>query len=322
MALPDNAHATLAELKVFMPRDGAKADELLRMETALGRASAMVDGEGLGGRRTVYRGPVSSYNDIAAAQTIANGTSTVTIAGAPNSAGRTLVVRKTDPDRGITAGILTVSQASPVLTETFDLSLGDVLHGIRFFTGAVTAALTGVAGAGSGDTLEIGTSEGYSEFYSPCAGAKIIKPREWPVRNYRLYEDADRVFGVDTLLVAGTDYELRNAESILRAFARLSDGADSTWLAGTRTQKGFMSAGYRGTGEVPQKIKGVTLELAAWMLQRTTGMFGLTSNTDGMGSRSVSGPPILTTGMKADLGEFYRSEVMPTAERGWSEVAA
>lgn len=320
MPLPDNAHVTLKELKDFAPFAGDARDDAA--ERAIGRASSVVDGEGLGGRRTIYRGPVEDDDSVMLSATLANGNSVPAIVGGAwsNAAGRTLVVTLVDADRNLTAGTLTVTgtvDGVGGVTETFDLTQGNVFHGLKFFTAISALALTGVAGAGQGDTLKIGTSEGYRELYSPCYGQTIIRPLEWPVRNVvQVHEDWDRVFGSASLLVAGTDYELRNAGSILRAIVRLSSGLDSTWLAGTRVAQGRMSAGYKGPAEVPWKIKGVTLELAAWFLQHSDRkQYGLQSQSDAMGSRSFSGPPMLSQGMKNELGEYFRAEVDPTAER-------
>src|SRR5688572_15619764 len=121
MALPAHALITLNELKEHLPAGGTAKDA--EFERYIGRASSDIEGEGVRYRRLVYRGPVEGYQTIVSGQAIGNGA--LTIAGAPDASGRTLIVRKTDPDRGISGGILTVSQAAPVLSETFDLSSGD-----------------------------------------------------------------------------------------------------------------------------------------------------------------------------------------------------
>jgi hypothetical protein len=320
MALPSNAHVTLAELKDYMPKSGEARDGFF--ERMIGRASAQIDGEGLGFRRAVYRGPVESYNNLVAAAAIANGS--LTVLAAPNSAGRTIVVRKTDADRSLKAGILTITQATPALVETFDLSHGDELHGLKFFTNTVTAALTGVSGAGTGDTVEVGTSAGYTELYSPHGGQAEIVPLEWPVRNVaQVHESYDRLFDATTLLTVATDYELRNQGTIRRAIARVDGSSDIAWASGRRVVQARLSAGYKGPAEVHVKIKGVCLELAAWHAQHAEkDAYGLSSVSDALGNRSFSGPPMLTTGMKAELSEFRRAEFGPTAERAWQEEAA
>ena len=321
MALPDNALVTLAELKEFIPVEGTGKDSVL--ERAIGRASAAIEGEGAGGRRLVYRGPVEDDDNIMASATLANGASTPAIAAQPNSAGRTLVVTRVDADRGLTAGTLTVTGTVGGVagtTEAFDLTQSEVLHGVKFFTAISALALAGVAGAGNGDTLKIGTSAGYTELYSPSGGQSEVRPEQWPVRSVvQVHESYDRVFDATTLLVVTTDYELRNQGTIRRAIARLDGGLDSTWTAGHRVVQARLSAGYKGPAEVPQKIRGVCCELAAWLFTRKE--YGLTSTSDGLGSRSFSGPPMLTAGMKAELGEFYRAELLPTCERAWTEVA-
>lgn len=315
MALASYAHATLAELERFGSFPGDRKAELL--EEALAWASLEVNTSGLGGRKLVYVGPVESYVSIVSAQTITNGSSTPTVAGPPSSEGRTLIVRKTDPDRSISAGLVTITQASPALVETFDLTKGDEIHGIEFFTSDVTVALSGVVGAGAGDTLDVGTSTGLIELYSPKFYACEIRPLQWPIRRvHKVWEDSLHTFGDSTVIAAGTGYEIRNPSSIRRALARLSGaGIDSSWIAGRRVIKDQLSAGHKGTAEVPAQAKAVTLELAAWYFQWITGKkFGLQSVSDAAGNRTFSGPPALTSFMKERLGTEYRYEVDPTAE--------
>jgi hypothetical protein len=313
LSLPAHALITLQDLKDYIPLNGSEKDS--ELERFIGLASSQIEGQGVRYRRLVYRGPVESYVSIVSGAVMANGA--LALAGAPAAAGRTIVVRKNDPDRGLAAGTLTISQAAPVLSETFDLTTGDELHGTKFFTAAVTATLSGVNGAGVNDTIDVGTSEGYTEYYSPSGN--ILEPLEWPVRSVIVHEDQSRLYPVGTLLVLGTNYELRGDRSIARL---ASAGQDQSWASGSRSVRVRMSAGYKGTGEVPESIKGVCRELAAWYYQHADRkQYGLQSNTDAMGSRSFTGPPILTDGMKAVLQEFWRPDRYDTAERGWSEVA-
>lgn len=324
MALPSNAQVTLAELKDYIPKAGGAQDDFL--ERMIGRASASIEAEGLRFRRAVYRGPVEDDDNIMASATIANGASAPAIAGQPSSAGRTLVVTKTDPDRGITAGILTVTGTVggiPGSTETFDLTQGNELHGVRFFTAISGLALSGVTGAGAGDALKVGTSAGYTELFSPC-GRSEIHPLEWPIRNVvQVHESYDRLFDATTLLTVTTHYELRNAGTVRRALARVDGSTDIAWASGRRVVQARLSAGYKGPGEVPVKIKGVCLELAAWHAQHADRHeYGLSSRSDALGSVTRTGPPMLTQGMKAELSEFCRAEIEPTAERAWQDEAA
>lgn len=327
MALHPGSLATIAELKRYMPAVGKGKD--LELEEALGRATEDCEGEGLGGRRGVYRGPIESYTSIAAAQSIKTRVDdfagVLDIAGAPDAAGRTIVVRKVDADRSITAGILTVDQAAPPLSETFTLSDGNEIHGVKFFTAAVTATLSGCAGhQETVDTIEVGTSEGYTELYSPCPCQHEIKPIEWPIQHVvDVREDFDRLFGSDTVLVAGSDYEVRNHGSILRAIARLAAGRDSVWVTGRRCVLCRLSAGWVGPRGVPARVKGVCLELAAWHFQHSERkQYGLQSRTTDAGTFSFTGPPMLTDGMLKRLAPEWRAENMPTGERGWSETEA
>lgn len=327
MALHPGSLATIPALRDYLQLKGKDRDGAL--EIALGQASEDIEGEGLGGRRGVYRGPVESYTSVAAAQSIktrfeAPNNGAISIAGAPDSTGRTLVVRKVDADRSITAGTLTVSQASPALTETFNLADGDELHGVKFFTATVTATLSGCVGYALEDTIEIGTSEGYTEFYSPCGTEAAIVPIEWPLLYVAaIHEDYNQLYGSDTLLVAGTDYALRNRDSCLRQIVRLSSGLATPWMAGDRAVRGRLSAGWIGTAGVPPSVRGVCLELAAWYYMHADGKeFGLQSRTYEAGTVVRSGAPMLTEGMLRRLSREWRPDARPTAERGWSEFAA
>src|SRR5437773_11746984 len=105
MALPSFAQISLDELKRYIPATGNLLDR--ELEEAIALSSQDIEQEGLGGRRVVYRGPVEDDDNIVASVAIANGS--LTLAGQPNSAGRTLVVTKTDADRGLADGILTVT---------------------------------------------------------------------------------------------------------------------------------------------------------------------------------------------------------------------
>lgn len=317
MSLPAHALITVPELRDYISlQSGGKDDALARH---IGLASSQIEGQGVHYRRLVYRGPVEFYTSIVNGQTIANGA--LVIAGAPAAAGRTMIVRKNDPDRGLTAGTLTISQAAPVLSEEFDLTAGDELHGVKFFTAAVTATLSGCSGMGLGDTIDVGTSEGYTEYYDP-RGSEIT-PLEWPIRNVIIHEDQSGLYGSSSLLVLGTGYELRDPSGVGRSIVRLSSpGTEMSWASGARAVRARMSAGYKGTTEVPAAIKGVCLELAAWHYQHTDRkQYGLQSTSDPLGSRSFTGPPVLTDGMKDALAEFWRPEQYDTAERGWSAVA-
>ncbi len=321
MALPALAMASLAELKSYMGGiTGIEADS--RLEDCLVRASVDIEGQGLGGRRGVYRGPVESYTSVVNGQAIV-ASGALTIAGAPDSAGRTLIVRKTDTDRSLTAGTLTISQAAPVLRETFDLTLAIVQHGVKVFTAAVTATLSGCVGMNTGDTIDVGASAGYTEFYSPCPDESEITPLEWPLQYVAdLREDYARLFGTATALVEGTSFELRNNASIKRRIARISGSFDWAWQYGRRTVRARLSAGWAGIANVPQSVKSVCLELAAWHFQYSDRKeFGLTSRSDDLGSVTRSGPPMLTPGMLNRLAPEWRGEFVTTAERGWVEAA-
>jgi hypothetical protein len=322
MGLPANALVNLAEFKVFKPVSGDAQDDA--MERAIGEASAVIEGEGVRYRRLTYRGPVESYTSVVNAQPLVASGNLALVGWTGNAAGRTLVIQKADPYRKV-GGTLTVTGTAiggGALVETFNLADAYELHGIRFFATVTQAAISGGEGIGTGVTVSIGLSAGYTELYSPCGS--LIRPENWPIRNIaEIHEDSSRVFGSTTLLVAGTDYEKWTDESELRAIARLSGGSYTSWSGGDWVVKARLSAGYKGPAEVPPEIKGVCLELASWFVQHSERkQYGLSSTSDATGSRSFTGPPILTTGMLAKLGKFRRVESVPTARRAWSEVAA
>lgn len=319
MALPAYAQATIAEFKRFAMFTGTDRDDAI--EEAIARASLDVEEEGLGGRRVVYRGPIEDDNNIVASADLTN-TPVLTVAGQPNSAGRTLIVTKTDTLRVLTAGTLTVTGTvggTVGVTEVFDLMAGNELHGIKFFTAVSAAALTDVAPASGTKTIKVGTSEGYTEFYSPNECAEVT-PIEWPLQNvHEVAEDINRVFGSTTVLTVTTQYEVRNPSTVRRRIVRVSNFTEFPFYSGYRVVRARMSAGYRTSASVPQKIKGVCLELAAWHFSHSESkQFGLSSVSDGMGSRSFSGPPVVTAGMKDRLATYLRSEFCLTGERDFA----
>jgi hypothetical protein len=317
MPLVPYAQVSLTELKAFMGVAGDTKDQ--ELEGCIALASQDVEEEGLGGRRVVYRGPIESLVNVMAQATLANGDSVPAIAGQPNSSGRTLVVTKVDADRGISAGTLTVTGTVGGVagsTETFDLTAGNELHGVKFFTAISALALTGVAGAGGGDSLKIGTSPGYTEFYSPCDTSEIT-PIEWPIQNViEVNEDINRTFPTTTALTAVTQYEIREGSSARRRIARVSSSLDFGFYSGYRVVRVRYSAGYKTQATVPQKIKSVCLELAAWYFQHSDRrQYGLTSISDATGSRSFSGPPVMTSGLSGRLAAYVRPEFEMTADR-------
>lgn len=324
MALAVYALATLKGLKRYIDATGAGKD--LELEEALARASQDIEENGVGGRRLVYRGPIESDDTIMTAAALANGASAPSIANQPDTDGRTLVVKLVDENRYITAGVLTVTgtvDGAAAQTETFDLTVGQEIHGVKFFTALSALALSGVVGAEKGTaTLQIGTSEGYTELFNPLDTSEI-QPIEWPIQNViELNEDLNREFGATTALTS-SEYELRDASSPRRRIARIYSGLDFPFYTGHRIVRLRYSAGYRTSASVPETVRGVCLELAAWYHQHAGGQqYGLTSQTDGAGSRSFTGPPMLTSGLKDRLAAFVRPEFYLTADRDWTEPAA
>lgn len=322
MALASFALCTLSELKRYINAKGSGTDA--ELEDAIARASQEIEENGVNGRRLVYRAPIEDDDAVMTAATLVDGASTPSIAGQPDSDGRTLVVTLVDADRSLKGGILTVTgtvDGAAGETETFDLSDGNELHGVRFFSAVSGLALAGVGGAGAGDTLQIGTSEGYTELFNPCDTSEI-QPLEWPLQNVaELNEDLNREFGATTVLTS-SEYEIRDASSLRRRIARVSSGLDFPFYTGHRIVRLRYSAGYRGRANLPPAIKGVCLELAAWHHQHAERQqYGMTSQSDGLGSRSFSGPPVLTAGLLNRLAGFVRPDFYLTADRAWSESA-
>lgn len=322
MALASYAQVTLAELKRYITAKGSTKDQ--ELEDAIALASEDTE-DALGGRRVVYRGPIEDDDNVMASATLANGDSTPTIAGQPNSAGRTLVVTRVDADRGLTQGTLTVTgtvAGVAGVTEAFDLTDGDELHGVKFFTAVSGLALTGVAGSGEGNTLRIGTSPGYTEYHSPC-DSSVITPMEWPIQNVaEVNEDVNRTFPTATALTTA-QYEIREPYSARRRVARVSSSLDFAFYSGYRVVKLRYSGGYRTQASVPSKIKAVCQELAAWYFQHADRkQFGLSASTDASGSRTFSGPPIITSGLRGRLAAYVRPEFAVTAERDFSLEAS
>lgn len=320
--LPAYAQVTVSEFKSYCVLTGVTRDQ--EIERAIDRAS--IDTEQYVDRRLIYRAPTEDDDAIVALATIATGA--LALAGQPNSAGRTLVVSKTDADHSLTAGVLTVTGTVGGVagtTETFDLSSGDVLHGVKFFTAVTAAALTGCAGQTSVDKVKVGVSAGYTEYHSPYEPDRVseITPIEWPVQNVvEVNEDVTLAFGTGTALTSA-EYQIRSGSSISRRVVRISNLLDFPFITGRRAVRLRYSAGYKGAAAVPSALKGFCLELAAWHYQYADKKdFGFTSRTDALGSTSRSGPPMITSGMASRLASYQRIEFDRNAERDFDLEAA
>jgi hypothetical protein len=313
MALPTHALVTLAELKSFMPTQGTGKDA--QLERAIDCASRDIEEDGVGGRRLRWRAPTEDPDAIYSGTW---STGTPAPSGQPSSAGRFAVI--TFPATATTGTVTITGTVGGVagVTEAFDAVNGLLQYGLKPFTAVAALAIAGGSGTG---TVKVGTSLGYVELYSP--GGCEITPIEWPIRYVaEVNEDLARVFAAATALAA-TQYEIREPSSIGRRIARVSGHLDFPFLSGYRAVKARLSAGYQTTAEVPSKIKGVCLELAAWYFQYSEGKeYGMASRTDALGTVTRTGPPMLTMGMKDRLSAYLRAEFESTAQRDFDLEAA
>ena len=344
--LPSYAHATLGEFKADVPMAGTGQDALA--ERALGRASRIIDN--YLDRRVVFRAPTEDDDSIVASVAVpaSTGTTALSAAGQPNSAGRIIVVTIDDAARvliasGVAVTLVITGTVGGVAgtTETFDLSTGvSPLYGLKFFTAVSARDLTrtGTAPA-SGATIKVGTSVGYTEYHTPkLPDYSILYPREWPLQNVlTVHEDASRVYGADTLLVADTDYLVSKGEHVI---ARLSTGTVSlsgyvfgswggaavvyprrSWVPSWRATKVIGSAGYFGVANVPTDIKDATLRLAARIYQEITNKRqDVMSLSDGLGNVTRFGPAALTDPLRRQL--YSHRLFHATAERDFDLEAA
>lgn len=315
MALLSYSLATLAELKSYLPIQSTGKDP--ELERALGLSTE--DIEAATGRRLIYRAPTATSESVIvnAQAFIAGG---IAVANQPNSGGRTLVVTFSIAGNGTVTVTGTVGGVAGQ-TEAFDAVDGKLQYGVKFFT-AISAVTGANPPSSSPGTVNIALSQGYIEFYSPMGSE--ITPIEWPVRYVaEVNEDMNRTFAAATALTAGFSYEIRQPSSPLRAIARIYSGFDYAFYCGFRVVKGRLSAGFKGPSEVPLNIKGVCLELAAWYHKHSEGgQYGLSSQSDAMGNRSFSGPPMLTDGMLSRLRGEVRPEFDQVAERDFDLRAA
>lgn len=142
---------------------------------------------------------------------------------------------------------------------------------------------------------------------------------EWPIGAVTsVHEDSARAFGASTLLVANTDYIVSAPAGKL---IRTSSSMPSAWAYSWRAVKVVYTGGYRQPGQttagfedVPPGIMAVFYELLHWMYRaRDRREVGLTQATDGMGTRTFAGPPMITRGMLATLDAAGR---VPASLRG------
>lgn len=284
------ALCSLARLKADFGITGAGKDAVL--ESAINQASREI--EAFLGRRIVFRAPTEDADAIVTAATLATGS--LALAGQPSS-GRCLVVTVTDADRSLTAGTLvvtgTVAGAAGV-TETFDLARGPVLYGVKFFTAVSAAAVSGLAGNATGDTVQIGTSLGYVDYYTPSAD-DLLPLVDWPVRQVlTLHEDPDRAYAAAALLAEGADYLLAGAEIGRHrgALQRISGSQPALWYPSLRAVKVVHSAGYFTRATVPDEIAARASRLAKlYFDDGQRGTLNISGGSDPFGNRTFYGRP-------------------------------
>ena len=327
--LQPHALLTVPELNPVMPATFPLPAEIrLQREEAINGASTTL--EGICKRRLVFRAPPEfpTADNVVALVAIADGL--LTIAGQPGAPGRTLRVEKVDADFSITAGLLTATGTVNGITgtpEVFDLSLGPVLHGLKFFTAMSGIAISGAAVPGAADKVKIGTSEGYLEYHTIECGLGLGPTRlytyERPVRQLLLVnEDWARVYAAGTQLVAGTDYQLSGPEGIL---TRLSPNVPRPWQRGFRSVKTILSAGYFTSAEVHPTLKKICRQLAALSLAEVgSNRVGLSGGTDSKGNWTRFSTPKLDDDMEKQLfaAGLVSTEPYRTAERDFSLEAA
>lgn len=299
---------TLAELKRVVPAAGTVQDGYFPevVSRATRRFEQRYD------RRFLYRAPPAGESVIVNGVSWAAGA--IAVANQPNSAGRTLIVTFSQATGGTLTFTGTVAGVAGV-TEVFDAANGLVQHGVKFFTGSLTAAAANVAGAG---TVTVTSSQGYIEYHSPYCESSEIRTLEWPIQQVvEVNEDLNLTYAAATALTAGTEYVVRGR----RRIARISNLLDFPFYTGYRVVKVRYSGGYTPS-TIPQDLKDNVAALAAWMYRYSTrGLHGETSESNALGSFAF-GPPMITTGMEDALSGYLRSEFERTGERDFDTEAA
>lgn len=308
---------TPADLKDLLNKTGGGRDSALR--AAISRASREV--EQACGRRLIYRAPPTTESAVLAATPWTPATPAVS--AQPNSAGRTLIVAFTTATAGTLTVVGTVAGVSK--TVVFDAANGLVQHGLDFFT-AVASFTIGGTPAGSG-TVAVTTSQGYIEYHSIpprdlVGNRSLLYALERPFGQVlAVYEDPYRVYGADTLLVAGTDYLVSVGPGRIE---RLSSGVSYAWWPGRRAAKLVYSGGYT-IANVPVELKGHAIHLAAqYFLEADKGQIEVATGSNALGSWTRYGPAALTRKAYDGLWSagHVRAEADITGERDFDLEAA
>lgn len=160
---------------------------------------------------------------------------------------------------------------------------------------------------------QIITRGSITEYHSFHTADSDLYTRQWPIISVAsVHEDLDRVYGSGDLLTVNTDYIVVNPIGKLQRIIS-STGGEQSWLNGFRAIKVVYQAGYADRDAVPEAIKDVALRhavsVAKPIIRKNQ---GLAEVTDAMGRLVVAGPPILTSGMKADLAHYRRYTGMGT----------
>lgn len=326
---PPESLFTVAELKAVLSLQGPGKDDFLA--TICGWCVGDIETEL--DRRLVYRAPPESVNknNIVASRTLANETIPGGSITQPDDDGRTLIYTVTNPSRSVSAGLITVTGTVDGVTaqvEVVDLAHGLNQHGIKPFEAIASIVTSVVVGIGTGDTLKIGSSAAYTEYHTPVhTHDRYPEPFglwaiEWPIQHViSIHEDADRVYGTGTELIAGVDYRIADRQRIVRLD---SGGGYSLWGDASRAVRFIGSSGYFGSRNVPQRLKRLALRLGALYYQEADkGQIEMASGSNALGSWSRFGPAGLTLPMKRDLDSYRRfSFGGMTGERDFDQEAA
>jgi hypothetical protein len=146
-----------------------------------------------------------------------------------------------------------------------------------------------------------------TEYHSFHDGDSDLYTRQWPIISVTsVHEDLNREYAAGDLLTVNTDYIIVTAAGKLQRIVS-STGGERSWLLGFRAIKVIYEGGYADRDNVPEAISDVVLRHAVTIAKDVIrGNQDLSEATDAMGRFVRFGPPILTSGMKADLAHYRR----------------
>jgi len=312
MSLQPYALTTIAEYKDTLGVGGGAKDDVI--ERAINTASRLIESEL--GRRLRYRAPEEVAGGANTVASVALADGSLTIAAQP-SAARTMIVTVTDADRSLRAGTVTITGTVGGVTgqaEAFSLADGQGrYHGRKFFTAISAITVASLAGAGSSDTIAVGTSLGMVEYHNPVEWARI-RLLEWPVHSIaEIAEDTSRDFGSTTVLDSD-EYEADSSGLVTRVI----DAQPYPFECGYRAIKVRYSAGYGAISAVPPDLRDLCIRLAGAKVQEfQRGALGTTSVSDQLGNFSRVAAT-LTRDQRDELAEYRRPDIFSTtAERAF-----